>query len=213
MFRCATVFTVAAVIALVVPLAAQNADVHGTWTAELRDGKVFLQVRTSPPADWNGDRWRGDWNMGQSIPIDDVGGLPRNDNQLTVSNVKFELRREAGTLTFDGAFRDGRGAGLFAFAPRNEYAAEMRSLGYTDDLPIWRRFQLAVHDVGPKYIRALKVEGYDKLTLDDVQRAKTHGVTIEYIHDLKGLGYRTATLENLVRTRDHGVTADFATPS
>ena len=68
MARCARVFTVAVmiafgVIALVAPLSAQNADVHGTWTAELRDGKVFLQVRTSPPADWNGDRWRGDWNM------------------------------------------------------------------------------------------------------------------------------------------------------
>jgi len=166
-------------------------------------------VRTTPPADWNGDRWRGDWSMGQSIPLDEIGGLPRNDTQLTVANVKFELRREAGVLTFDGAFREGRGAGLFAFAPRAEYTSEMRSLGYTDDLPIWRRFQLAVHDVGPKYIRALKAEGYDKLTLDDVQRAKTHGVTIDYIHDLKGLGYRTATLENMVRTRDHGVTADF----
>ena len=48
--------------------------------------------------------------MGQSIPIDEIGGLPRNDNQFTVSNLKFELRREAGTLTFDGAFREGRAA-------------------------------------------------------------------------------------------------------
>src|SRR5262249_61457081 len=109
---------------------------------------------------------------------------PRNEPQFTVCSVKFELRGEAGTLSFDGAFRDGRGAGLFTFAPRAEYTGEMRSLGYTDDLPIWRRFQLAVHDVGPKYIRDLKAEGFDKLTLDDVQRAKTHGVTIEYIHEL-----------------------------
>jgi len=120
MFRCPRLFALVAVTATVIvsPLAAQNADVHGTWTAELRDGQLFLQVRTSPPADWNGDRWRGDWNMGQSLPIDEVGGLPRNDNQFSVSNVKFELRREAGTLAFDGAFRDGRGAGLFTFAPR-----------------------------------------------------------------------------------------------
>src|SRR5262249_18677752 len=186
-----------------------QADVHGTWTAELRDGKVFLQVRTSPPTDWNGDKWRGDWNMGQTIPIDEVGGLPRNDNQFTVSNVKFELRREAGALSFDGAFRDGRGAGLFTFAPRAEYTNDMRSLGYTEDLPVWRRFQLAVHDVGPKYIRELKSEGFDKLSLALVQRAKSDGVTIEYIRDLKGQGFRGATLENLIRTRDHGVTADF----
>src|SRR2546423_7221740 len=99
-------------------LVAAQTDVHGPWTAELREGKAFLQVRTAPPADWNGDRGRGDWSMGQSIPIDEIGGLPRNDANLTVSSVKFELRREAGTLTFDGVFREGRGAGLFAFAPR-----------------------------------------------------------------------------------------------
>ena len=45
----------------------------------------------------------------------------------------------------------------------------MRALGYTDELPLWRRFQLALHDVGPRYVRDLKSEGFDKLTLDQVQ--------------------------------------------
>jgi len=126
-----------------------------------------------------------------------------------MASVKFDLRREAGALAFEGSFRDGRGAGLFTFAPRDAYLGEMRGLGYSDELPLWRRFQLALHDVGPKYIRDLKSEGYDKLTLDQIQRARTHGVTIDYIKDLKGHGFKLATLEELVRTRDHGVTGDF----
>src|SRR4249919_1856703 len=184
-------------------------DIHGTWTAEIHTGKVYLQVRTAPPPDWNrsGD-WNGDWNMGQSIPVEELQGLANSD-QFTMASVKFDLRREAGALAFEGSFRDGRGAGLFTFAPREAYVAEMRSLRYADDMPLWRRFQLAVHDVGPKYIRDLKSEGYDKLTLDQIQRAKTHGVTIDYIKDLKGQGFKVATLEELVRTRDHGVTAEF----
>ena len=37
-------------------------DIHGTWTAEIHTGKVYLQVRTAPPPDWNRDRsWNGDW--------------------------------------------------------------------------------------------------------------------------------------------------------
>jgi hypothetical protein len=210
MSRSRKYFILLAFAALLRPLGAQS-PVNGTWTAELRQGKVFLQVRTSPPRDANpsDDRWRGDWNMGQSFPVDEIGGLPRNDDQFTVSNIKFELRREAGTLSFDGAFRDGRGAGLFTFSERPEYTGEMRSLGYTEDLPVWRRFQLAVHDVGPRYIRELRTEGFDKLPLDLIQRAKTHGVTIDYIRDLKAQGFRSATLDNLIRTRDHGVTADY----
>src|SRR5260221_13828863 len=200
------------VLGLSVAGGAQTADIHGTWTAEFHQGKVFLQVRTTVPADWDkngiGNR-NGDWNMGQSFPVDELSGLPANNDQLTASSVKFEVRREAGTLAFDGSFRDGRGAGLFSFAPRAAYAGEMKSLGYSDDLPLWRQFQLAVHDVGPKYIRDLKTEGYDKLTLDQIQRAKTHGVTIDYIKSLKAEGFRTVTLENLVRTRDHGVTQDY----
>ena len=119
------------------------------------------------------------------------------------------MRREACTLAFEGAFRDGRGAGLFTFTARPAFAGEMRSLGFSDDLPPWRMFQLAVHDVGPKYIRELKAEGYDKLTLDQIQRAKTHGVTIDYVKGIKGEGFRTVTLETLVRTHDHGVTPEY----
>src|SRR5712692_6087026 len=186
-----------------------QSDVSGTWTAELRNAKVFLQVRTAPPKEWNGDRWNGDWSMGQSFPIEELAGIPPNDEQFSVTNIKFDLHREAGTLAFEGAFRDGRGAGLFRFSPRAQYIAEMKALGYSEDLPQWRRFQLAIHDVGPKYIRELKTEGYDKLSLDQIQRAKTHGVTIEYIRDLKGQGFRGVALESLVRTRDHGVTGDY----
>jgi hypothetical protein len=189
---------------------AQTSDVHGTWTAELHGGRVFLQVRTAAPPDWNrGNDGRNDWSLGQSFPVDELTGLPGNDDALTAATVKFELRREAGTLAFDGAFRDGRGAGLFTFAPRAQYTDEMKRLGYTDDLPLWRRYQLAVQDVGPKYINALKSEGFSNLTFDQITRSKNHGVTLDYIKAMKAEGYRGATIEEFVRTKDHGVTPAY----
>ncbi len=206
-------YALPAVLVLVPAVAGRaqtGTDIHGTWTAEIRAGKVFLQVRTTaPPDSTRSGNWNGDWNMGQSFPIDELSGLPANNDQLTAASVRFDLRREAGALSFDGSFREGRGAGLFTFAPRDAYVGEMKSLGYTDDLPLWRRYQLAVHDVGPRYIRELKSEGFDKLTLDEIQRAKSHGVDIEYIRGIKALGFRTASLDTLVRTRDHGVTPDY----
>ena len=184
-------------------------DVHGTWTAEIHTGKVYLQIRPVPPPDLDRSRnWNHDWNMGQSVPIEELQGLANSD-QFTMASVTFDLRREAGSTAFAGSFREGRGAGLFTFAPRAAYTAEMKSLGYADDLPLWRRFQLAVHDVGPKYVRDLKSEGYDKLTLDHIQRARTHGVTIDYIKEIKGQGFKVATLEEMVRARDHGVKPEY----
>ena len=200
----------AAIVLQTAGAGAQTADIHGTWTAELRNNKVFLQVQAPQPDDWNRNNdWRGGWNMGQSLPVDELSGLPGNDERFTAASVKFELRREGGTLGFEGSFRDGRGAGLFTFAPRREYIAEMRRLGYNDDIPLWRQFQLTVHDVGPRYIAALKAEGYDKLSLDQIQRSKNHGVTIDYIKAMKAEGFKAATLEELVRTRDHGVTPTY----
>ena len=155
------------------------------------------------------DTWSGDWSTGQTMPAEEFSGLPVADEHFATSSLKFELRREAGTFAFDGAFRDGRGAGLFVFSPRPEYATEMKAIGYADDLPIWRRYQLAIHDVGPKYIRALKSEGYDKLTLDEIQRGRNHGVSLEYIRDMKAQGYKIVGWDTLVKTRDHGVTPEF----
>ncbi len=208
-----TLFVLFLQAAIGMTVSGQTTDIHGTWTAELRNGEVFLQVRTDAPpdADRPNNNWNGSgWSMGQTFPADQLTGLPViSGTPFTAASINFELRREAGTLAFDGAFRDGRGAGLFAFQPREQYVAEMKAIGYTDDLPLWRRFQLAVHDVGPRYIRDLKTEGYDKLTLDQVQRAKSHGVTIDYIRGIKAEGYKTATLEAMVRTRDHGVTQAY----
>src|SRR5258708_30102902 len=83
-----------------------STEIHGTWTAELHQGKVFLQVRTTPPADWNrSGNWNGDWNMGQSFPVDELSGLPANDERLTASTVKFDLRRVARLVAMKAGFR------------------------------------------------------------------------------------------------------------
>ncbi|MBZ5560606.1 MAG: hypothetical protein LAO77_25410 [Acidobacteriia bacterium] len=201
--------TILAALALAAPASAQT-SVQGTWTVELHTGKAFLQLRTDAPPDQNrGSDWNGGWSMGQSVDLDQIAGLPPNDDHLSATNVKFELRREAGLLAFEGSFRDGRGAGLFTFTPRAEFTADMRRLGYTEDIPLWQRYQFAVQDVGPRFINALKTGGFDKLTLEQVRRTRNHGVTIEYIKAMKAEGYRAATLEDFVRTKDHGVTPAY----
>jgi hypothetical protein len=206
--------------------------IHGTWTAQFREFRpsaspldtspgqanngsvrVFLELRTTRMPDAGAGETRGgDWSTGQNVWPNELPGLPPSGGErLTAPVARFELRREAGTFTFDGAFRDGRGAGLFTFTPRPEFAAEIKSLGYSAPLTLWRHYQLAVHDIGPRYVRALRAEGYTALTLDEVERGRNHGVTLEYIRALNDHGYRNVAWEDLVRARDHGVTDSFIT--
>ena len=156
-----------------------------------------------------GDRGDGDWNMGQTFPVDELAGLPANDDRFTVTSIKFDLRREAGTLAMEGAFRDGRGAGLFTFTPRPEYAAEMKSLGFSDDLPA-----LAAVSAGAPRRRAALHQGAEGRGIRQAAArpdpAREDPRRHHRLHPRsQGAGFRTATLENLVRTRDHGVTGDF----
>src|SRR4051794_33478556 len=103
-------FPILVLSVLQITAAAQQplADVHGTWTAEIHSGKVYLQVRTpAPPDSTRAGNGNGDWNTGQSVPIEDLAGLV-NSEQFTMASVTFDLRREAGSLAFEGSFRDGR---------------------------------------------------------------------------------------------------------
>jgi hypothetical protein len=178
------------------------ATISGSWSAEVRAGSVFLQLRTDAPDG-------GDWNTGRMITIDRFQGLPANAESLRASAVTFALPREAGTLAFDGAFRNGRGGGLFTFAPRAAFAGEMQALGYPGPFALWQQYRFAVLDVGPAYVRALQEEGYRDLPLGEVERGAAHGVTIDYVHGLKARGYRPQTFDDLVRARDHGVTTSY----
>ena len=92
-------------------------DIHGTWTAEIHTGKVFLQVRTAPPPDWNrSGNWNGDWSMGQSLAVEE---LRRAGQQRPVHHGVGEVRpaprgRHAGVRGRRSATAAAPGSSRFA---------------------------------------------------------------------------------------------------
>jgi hypothetical protein len=169
---------------------------RGGWILEFHDdGWVELTLERT-------DRRRGHhWNSSDDFQVKDPEGLQRPPGADRVS-AHFELRRDAGTLAFDGELDATGGAGRFAFAPNPEYVETLARMGYarpdTEEL-----FSLAVHDVSRTYIRELAEPGHRRVSLEDLVAMKIHGVTLDYVKHMRGR-FQNASPEDLVSMRIHG---------
>jgi len=57
-------------------------------------------------------------------------------------------------------------------------------------------------DTGFALINELKVEGYERPTLDQLIEMGNHGVGVDYVQGLKSYGYQLKTIDYLVKMRD-----------
>ncbi len=176
----------------------------GTWRARLqdnwtrKDGQQWLSLQMD----------RDDDHFGMSFPMDELQGLGARGDRWTASDVRFSVRRDAGTVDFQGNFSDGRGTGTWRFVPNAEFVSAMRKT--YQDLSTEQAFRLAIHDVSRSFIASMSQEGYVRPSLDDLTRMRIHGVDAVYVQGLKKAGYSNLSIGDLVKTRIHGATPAFA---
>jgi beta-lactamase regulating signal transducer with metallopeptidase domain len=145
---------------------------------------------------------------GTLVPIRQLEGLPIAHLAGAGGQVEFRIRRDAGTLTFEGVFRNGVGAGTFSYTADPNFAAELARRGFSQ--PTAReQYQMTRHDVGFAFIDELNTQGYDKATTSELVRAGQHGVQAAYVRDMAAAGYRLGSLGALITLRDHGVTPSY----
>lgn len=179
-----------------------QATVEGTWTTRAREndnGRRWIQVSMEL------DDEHGNW--GWSVDPDELDGLTFEQFDGEVSDARFELVREAGTVTFQGTIRNGRGNGTFSFTPNAQWQRDMEQLGY--DMSERRVFQSAIHDIRIAWVRDLQSLGYADLRENDLFSFAIHGVTTDFIRGMNGLGYADIPARELVSMRIHGVTVDW----
>jgi len=182
-------------------------SLRGMWTASTWSVKDVERIQL------NMNREHSNW--GQDFKISAFEGLSRAQI-ISASDVpvKFALRRDAGTISFDGSFRDGEGAGHFTFTPNDTYLGTLHSMhialddedrGRTEGEELYR---LAMFDVSLDFIRQMHDLGYN-VGVRDLVRFRIHGVSPEMVRDLRTLGLDHVSAEELVRMRIHGATPDF----
>ncbi|HEX7829579.1 MAG TPA: hypothetical protein VF787_07975 [Thermoanaerobaculia bacterium] len=204
-----------ATLTLAVSLLAPNllaATIDGAWTAsidEKRPDRMYFSIT----------RGRSH-QSGNTMRIASFANLTEAQiKATTMTPVRFEMRREAGTAVFEGTFRNGKGAGQFDFTPNRAYIAAVEALGVKFDLDRKHRrdrdrsededlFALALHDVSTTFIKTMINEGY-KVPLEEYLSMRIFDVTPEYIREMRALGFKDITSDELVSSRIHGVTPDY----
>lgn len=177
----------------------------GAWTAEL-EGDVVQMTIFRGNSSREGKRY---WNntMGFSEPVATFAGLSLTDANSNAANVQFEMRRSAGTITFEGRFANGAGAGHFRFAPNAAFVREMESLGYsgfTDD----QMLIFAAHDFSPQTIRDLRSMGYSP-TQREIEEIAIFEISANVLREYSRLGYPNLTLRKAVEFRIGHVDAAY----
>jgi len=163
------------------------AAIHGSWTASTesaKPGRIHFNIA------------RGNWqHYGNTMKLADFRGLSDAQINATVQTlVQFQLTRDAGTLQFEGVFRNGDGAGQFTFQSNPAFPAAVRALGVAFELKRRRGdlneendlFSLAMSDVSTSFIRAMQAEGYN-LTLDKYLAMRIHGIDVDFVRKMNSM--------------------------
>jgi hypothetical protein len=202
------IFIAAAVLLLA---ASAQAAVKGTWSAsrsEDKPGKMYMSIT------------RGHFSHnGSTMETSAFSGLTATQmNSATQVPVAFEMGREAGTISFEGVFKNGDGAGHFTFAPNRAYADTLRSMGLTmeerkrhrerEDDPDDDLFQLAYHDVSTAFIRSMQAIGYRE-TLDKYIAFRIFRVTPELVAEFRQIGYDKLDADDLISAQIHKATPKY----
>lgn len=199
------IVTLCVVMAATAAASAESREVEGVWIASVSEtdpGRLDLSLRTD----------RSDQN-GSYFAISELHGLTsaqiRSDTRVPVA---FELRREAGTIAFEGTFRDERGAGEFTFTPDPGYPELLRSLGLeleTSRQPEERELlNLTLFDLTVSFIRSMRAIGYD-VPLGKYVEFRIFGVDPDYVREMRDVGFDRLSADKLVETKIHGATPEY----
>jgi beta-lactamase regulating signal transducer with metallopeptidase domain len=190
-----------------------------TWTAERQGDRLRLTLdsRTS--------FWQR-WTSVDDYPLSQLSGLARG------TDVRFELRRSAGTIRLQGKYDGRRGQGTFTFAADPALAEEIGVA--PSDL---RLLELAIYDVPVSYVHEMRELGYGRpspshgpasfngsmrrrfqalvgtrersSSIQQLEELHTRGVTPELVRAIQGSGYRDISSSDLVTLRDHGIDSAY----
>jgi hypothetical protein len=220
--------------------AAAQTEVTGDWTSSLgREKSKSLHRQKSdepetiadaqePEAQVKGDRIYLDFRrpttnghrsqMGQSYSFSELQGLTREQVERG-SPVKFSLVREAGTISCEGVFQNGKGVGTFRFTANQSFISGMKSRGFdfehnsqvfNDERDSENKsFSAAALNITTALADDLLSVGLGKLDVDDLFKAAIFKIDSKFAREMKASGFPSLGMDELVKARIFKIDANF----
>ena len=200
-----TILTLCLVAVAALDARAEHKPVTGAWTAYVSEKdpeQLHFQMST-----------RRHENNGSMFERGAFEGLTAQHLRSTTQVVvEFALRREAGTVSYEGVFKNGQGAGTFTFAPDPEYPKALKRLGIPledpSEDPDRELFALCIFDVSTGFIRSMREIGYDE-PLEKYMSFRIFRVDPAYVREMAALGFDHLSADKLVETKIHGATPEY----
>jgi hypothetical protein len=93
-------------------------SISGEWILEVKSGTDFVYFSIHHRSEKGGTH-----SSSSDIRADSLKGLSAAQVSGSGSAVSFQVVREAGTLSCEGWFKEGKGSGSFTFVPNQRFAA------------------------------------------------------------------------------------------
>jgi hypothetical protein len=193
-----------AVSALVAAGDAQSSG-HGYFRATARTNSDWIRLAFTNRPD--GDVENG--AMLSDVARNELAGVSADQlSSGSTAPVHFTLVREAGTVSFDGAVRDGEIDGTYQFTGDPRFSAALERAGYARPSEA-HRFRLALTGVSMALVNEIETLGYVHPTTAELVLVGTRGVDIAYLRSMAPLADRIGNVATLAQLREHGVDMQF----
>jgi hypothetical protein len=174
----------------------------GTWKGFITGNLIKIYLKDP---NYNEIQFSG-WALTRRFTLKEASlSNPQGESQ-------FSIKRDAGVITFTGAFAENRGQGKFLFEQNTAFKSHLLEKGFKN---INDEFMLLsfLNNINNEYLDYLKENGYENISTDQLEQLARHALTLahlqDYIEFFKEYNYEHVKLDRLIRLNNHGVNASF----
>ncbi|HYE72448.1 MAG TPA: hypothetical protein VEF04_03920 [Blastocatellia bacterium] len=185
------------------PIVTAQETRKGEWVGRVRErdgrSKLWVQIYENRESKDGREHYS---QMSFDLDVQELSGFN------STSTSQFTLKREAGTIVFDGLFKDGKGIGDYTFTPNAGFVAAMNSLGYSDLKPE-KLFSMTIFNVTTGFINEMKSIGYTNIPQDKLISMRIFKVDKDFVRDVESWGFEKQSLDKLISMRVHRLDGNF----